>query len=569
MTPQLGDRLKGTVVVIGAGIAGLITAYTLLRDGFEVQVLTRDAEAGGVWSQDRIYPGLFLNNVHGEYRLSPMEMSPLVERSDVRLGGQDLNKYTTAFASTFLKGKIEYGIEVHRIRRGPAGSGWQLEVLNRSTALPETRLYDRLVLCTGGCSAGFVPESLSPSAASAAGFHRIVCHSVDFGRKRAELLASVPEIGLEPSRTIPSIVVVGGGKSAQDICTYLANERRKVTIVCPDFDAFTARPKPLPDFIRKSRLLALLSPHIHLRTGLERFLHTTRLGKKIVNSWWNRLAEDSYRAAGVPADSPLRRAVRPFWHTRVNDEGVPRSNGFHALVSAGKVEVICPARVARYGRDGISVILEDGRSLPASAVVLSTGYRSSWPTIFDEETTKDLGLDPQPVNDTTTHQWKYTTLSNAPPLHPEAKRWSSTLYHGIVPAKHIVHRDLAVNGAVLSPNFGYTTEVTAHWISSYFLGDRFLRLPATSEEALALTEREAAWLRTRYPQIPTALNNSHTSYLAFWSWPQHVDDLLEDMGLPVMRSGGNALTWPLKVVDLKEISSLKEERDKKRAGKKS
>ena len=33
------------------------------------------------------------------------------------------------------------------------------------------------------------------------------------------------------------------------------------------------------------------------------------------------------------------------------------------------------------------------------------------------------------------------------------------------------------------------------------------------------------------------------------------------MGLPVMRSGGNALTWPFKVIDIKEIKYLKEERD--------
>lgn len=49
------------------------------------------------------------------------------------------------------------------------------------------------------------------------------------------------------------------------------------------------------------------------------------------------------------------------------------------------------------------------------------------------------------------------------------------------------------------------------------------------------------------------------------SWPQLVDTLLEDMGLPIMRSGGNWLTWPFKVVDLKEIEHLTEERAEKRA----
>ena len=93
-----------------------------------------------------------------------------------------------------------------------------------------------------------------------------------------------------------------------------------------------------------------------------------------------------YHAAGVPADSPLRQTVLPFWHTRVNDEGVPRKNGFHAHAVSGKIEVLCPARVARFGQDGESVVLEDGRILPASAVVLATGYASSWPAIFSGET---------------------------------------------------------------------------------------------------------------------------------------------------------------------------------------
>lgn len=50
------------------------------------------------------------------------------------------------------------------------------------------------------------------------------------------------------------------------------------------------------------------------------------------------------------------------------------------------------------------------------------------------------------------------------------------------------------------------------------------------------------------------------------SWPQFVDELLEDLGVPAMRSGGNWLTWPFKVVDLNEISTLKAERDAKRHG---
>lgn len=50
----------------------------------------------------------------------------------------------------------------------------------------------------------------------------------------------------------------------------------------------------------------------------------------------------------------------------------------------------------------------------------------------------------------------------------------------------------------------------------------------------------------------------------FYSHPQLVDELLEDMDLPIHRSGGNWLSWPFKVVDLKEVEKLHHEREEKK-----
>ena len=47
-------------------------------------------------------------------------------------------------------------------------------------------------------------------------------------------------------------------------------------------------------------------PVFHLQTRCRRFLHTTWLGKKIVDFWWHGLADSSVRL--VP---PFRRPV-PF-----------------------------------------------------------------------------------------------------------------------------------------------------------------------------------------------------------------------------------------------------------------
>ena len=50
-----------------------------------------------------------------------------------------------------------------------------------------------------------------------------------------------------------------------------------------------------------------------------------------------------------------------------------------------------------------------------------------------------------------------------------------------------------------------------------------------------------------------------------FSWPQAADELLEDMYLPSHRSGGSWYNWVFKVIDLKEIATLGEERQAIRA----
>lgn len=58
---HLDPRVE-SVGTIGSGAAGLITAHILIQDGFsDVQIITRDRTPCGVWSDERVYPGLTLN----------------------------------------------------------------------------------------------------------------------------------------------------------------------------------------------------------------------------------------------------------------------------------------------------------------------------------------------------------------------------------------------------------------------------------------------------------------------------------------------------------------------------
>ncbi|KAJ7158509.1 FAD/NAD-P-binding domain-containing protein [Mycena filopes] len=547
-----------SVAVLGAGAAGLITAQVLLKDGFDVQVFTRDRNAGGQWVADRIYPGLQLNSVHGEFSFSCYEMPspPNSSATGGRLTGEHMQRYMQGFADTLLPSKILFDSEIASVFRDKADSTWAINFRNRQTGISATRKFAKVVLCTGGTSTPLTPSSLSLKAAEDAQFQGEVLHSAHFGAQRERILSTIP--AKNGKAEAKSIVVVGGGKSAQDICAYLANQGRQVTVVYEKTDTFTAGTKPLPDFIRKSRMLSILFPHIHLRTRLERFLHTTWLGSLLVRANWNAIVRDSYKVMKVPKDSPLRLTYSPLWHTRTNDEGLVREDSFHALVNTGKIEVIAPARMTGYA-SGRSILLSNGQTVSADLVILATGYSSSWNDIFDKDTAAEIGLYRHRSAPRADEWTSYKTLANPPPPHPKNENWSSSVYKAMVPTKNILRRDFAINGAMFSVNDGYSFEVMAHWISSYFLGDK-MKLPSTAEEALVRTERDAMWLRKRFPDTNLSANEAHTSYTVFFTWPQQTDELLEDMYLPSMRSGGNWFTWPFKVIKVKELATLHEER---------
>ncbi|KAK0237298.1 FAD/NAD-P-binding domain-containing protein [Armillaria nabsnona] len=568
-------RTSQSICIIGSGAAGLITAHTLLQDGFtKVHILTKDSCPGGVWEYNKVYSGVFINNVYGDYRFSPLAMPRHPDRkaSDTRLSAEDMLFYMEKFADTFLKDHICYNTEVINVRRptppfAVEPPNWVVTIRDKDGV--RDLGFDRIVLCTGGCHLPRIPRAFNPESAKLAAFKGPIVHSSDFRMRLDDVLSAVRPVSDERPG---SVVVIGGGKSAQDIAAYLAHEgrQRNVSMIFEKTDAFVASDMHIPDFIRKSRLIGILSPHIELRSNLERFLHKTWLGGRTVRGLFDYIQNQSYRAFHIPEGSPLRLSQDVFWSLRVNDEVSRRNNGFHSLANDGKIGIIAPARAVAFGDDGHSIVLSDGSTVRADALVLATGYQSSWSHIFDDETANDLGLGsypPQYVSDVTyAKEWDYTSLKDPPTTHPDSRQWASCVYRGIVPAKNILKRDFAINGAVFSTNNGFVFETTAHWISSYFLGDHFLEIPRSPRQAVEATERSSAWLRRRYPDMLHWTNPSHCSDIAFWSWPQYTDDLLDDMGLTSgpARTGGNWVTWPFKTIDIMCISSLTWERQVKR-----
>lgn len=102
------------------------------------------------------------------------------------------------------------------------------------------------------------------------------------------------------------------------------------------------------------------------------------------------------------------------------------------------------------------------------------------------------------------------------------------------------------------------------WIASYFRADPFLAF--TQEEALHQAQREAAWLRLRYPTRECFDDREVgcNSADAVANWPRFTDTLMEDMELQSQRSGRTWGLWMFQTIDVQELRTMGEERKVKR-----
>ena len=147
---------KGTnpvqrVGIIGAGIAGLVTAKIFLENGFDVLVFEKEPDLGGVWALSRAYPGLRANTAKETYSLTdypyPASTSGYPVAEEVRA---HLESYADHFG---LHPHIKFNNEVVRLAEinGNGKQGFTLTV--RSTT-DDNKEYNHefafVLICSGG-----------------------------------------------------------------------------------------------------------------------------------------------------------------------------------------------------------------------------------------------------------------------------------------------------------------------------------------------------------------------------------------------------------------------------------
>lgn len=139
------------IVVIGAGMAGIATAYTLKQAGFtEFTMLEKGSDVGGVWHWNR-YPGLSCDVPSQIYQFS---FAPKPDWDHIWAGGEDIQRYHRDVVERFgLEAHLRYNTEVTEARYDSATTSWTL-----TTGDGDTLTADFVICATGVLHHPSIPE---------------------------------------------------------------------------------------------------------------------------------------------------------------------------------------------------------------------------------------------------------------------------------------------------------------------------------------------------------------------------------------------------------------------------
>jgi cation diffusion facilitator CzcD-associated flavoprotein CzcO len=410
---------KASVCVIGAGIAGLVTAKTLAQDGFDVRIIERDSNLGGTWAPSRTYPGLRANNSKHTYAFSDF---PYPDSTDTFPYAEDVRGYLESYADYFdIRSSIRFNQEVCEISRA-ADDRERLEVTYRSTDGTNeetTSDFDFVAVCNGVFHIPNIPlvEGMEE-------FGGRILHSSD-----------VTETTYRPGE---KIIVVGGGKSAFDCAAWAARQGNTPTLVFRR--AQWMAPRFLPggrvpgDSLVTSRFLGLFLRYYH-SSRINRFWHGA--GKPLIRLWWGLIS------FAWPKDLKMPPVMTPDERLPAGIEKIGVGGEIFAAVNNGSADAICGS-IKRFTMDGVE--LDQGAKLSADVVIFATGWQQNL-SFLDEQLRDQI----------------------APAGYPR-------LFRHILPPSVT---NIGFVGYASSFACQLTAEIGAHWLSEQFLGN--LDLPSVDE----------------------------------------------------------------------------------------
>ena len=319
-----------TVIVIGAGAAGLTAAKSLLDEGIDVTVLERGSRPGGLWTADDsaapspAYGSLHLNTSRGrtEFADFPMPADWPDYPAAATIAG-----YLQDYADTFgVTPTIRFGAEVTRVER--TGEGWSVTVDRLGGG--EVLAADAVVVANGHNWCPRWPDPGPPGT-----FLGTLMHARDF-TGAAQF-------------TGKRVMVVGMGNSAMDIAVDASHVAAAPVLLSARHGVHVV-PKYLfgkPSDATGARLAAL----------------PWRIRQRIAQTML-RLAVGTPQSYGLPVPSQGLFQTHPTI-----------SDTIHHRLTHG--EIVPRPGIERFS--GNTVHFTDGTADEVDTIVWATGYRVSLP----------------------------------------------------------------------------------------------------------------------------------------------------------------------------------------------
>jgi Flavin-binding monooxygenase-like len=341
------------VGIIGAGVAGLVTAKVLAQAGHEVVVYDKAPDVGGVWSRTRRYPGLTTQSPKAQYSLSDFPMPS--DYPEWPTGAQ-VQSYLAAYAGHFrLDAALRLSTEVTSAAPVPDG-GWMI------TAGETAEHFDRLVVANGIFCEPAVPRYPGEAEFAAAG---------------GQVLAGT-ELHDEEQAKGKRVLVVGYGKSACDVTVPVSQVAASTDVIARHL--LWKVPRRVGGVLNfKMLLLTRMGEALfkYLRPrGVEKFLHGR--GNGIRGNMINSIGSASVRQFGLKR---LNLVPPGQMEDIVRGAIGLATEGFFEGVAAGRITVRPNRTIARLLNDGgtPAAELDDGTRLPADLIVCATGFTQGVP----------------------------------------------------------------------------------------------------------------------------------------------------------------------------------------------
>lgn len=335
------------VVVIGAGVAGITTAYVLREQGFrDIAVLEKGADVGGVWYWNR-YPGLACDVPSQIYQFG---FAPKPDWSRIWASGSEIQQYHRDVVDRLgLAPLIRLNTEVTEARWDEHRTEWTV-----STAGGEDYRADFLICATGVLHHPFVPD---------------IPGLGDFGGTVVHTARWDDSIGTAGAR----IAVIGTGSTGVQVVSALQPGAESVAHYARSAQWMLWAPMSLPQLPGMASVLERF-PALH--DSVYDLLQKASgiLADITTRPSWRRRAVQAYARLSLRAqvrDEQLRAKLTPDYQPLCKRQVV--SGTYYRAIQADNAELVTEA-ITEVTPTGIRTA--DGTHRDTDVIVLATGFHA-------------------------------------------------------------------------------------------------------------------------------------------------------------------------------------------------